>query len=84
MEDLSEIKDYIARDSAAYAKIFINKLYDSVQKLVEFPKIGRIVPELNNALIRELLFQNYRIIYRIVDDLVEIISVFHGSRLLRL
>jgi len=84
LEDLNEIHDYIARDSKSYANLFIKKIYNTVQKLKEFPNIGRIVPEVNIPSVREIIFQNYRIIYRTMNDFIEIITVFHGSRLLRL
>ena len=84
LEDLNEIHDYIARDSKTYANLFIKKLYDAVQKLKEFPKMGRIVPEINILSVREIIFQNYRIVYRIINNNVEIITIFYGSRLLRL
>ncbi|MBN1215662.1 MAG: type II toxin-antitoxin system RelE/ParE family toxin, partial [Candidatus Lokiarchaeota archaeon] len=82
LEDLNEIYDYIARDSKSYATLFIKKIYESIQKLKDFPKIGRIVPEINISTVREIIFQNYRIIYRIMVDYVEVITVIHGSRLL--
>ena len=84
LEDLNEIRDYIARDSKSYANLFVKKLYDAVQKLKEFPNIGRFVPEVNITSVREIIFQNYRIIYRNMIDYIEIITIFHGSRLLRL
>ncbi len=52
LEDLKEIHDYIARDSNNYANLFVKKLYDAVQNLKDFPKIGRIVPETNIPSIR--------------------------------
>ena len=84
LEDLNEIRGYIARDSKSYANLFVKKLYDAVQKLKEFPNIGRFVPEVNILSVREIIFQNYRIIYRNMIDYIEIITIFHGSRLLRL
>ncbi len=59
-------------------------IYNTVQKLKELPNIGRIVPEVNIPSVRDIIFQNYRIIYRTMNDFVEIITVFHGSHLLRL
>ena len=50
LEDLNEIRDYIARDSKSYANLFAKKLYDAVQKLKEFPNIGRLVPEVKQIL----------------------------------
>ena len=84
LEDLKEIRDYIARDSNNYANLFVKKLYDAVQNLKDFPKIGRIVPETNIPSIREIIFQNYRIVYRNMTDFVEILTIIHGSRLLRM
>ena len=84
LEDLNEIYDYIARDSKSYANLFIKKLYAAVQKLKEFPNMGRVVPEVNILSVRELIFQNYRIIYRTMTDYIEIITVFNGSRLCKL
>jgi len=84
LEDLNEIHDYIARDSKNYAHLFVKKIYETVQKLKDFPNIGRVVPEVNNPSVREIIFQNYRIVYRNLDNYVEIITVIHGSRLLRI
>lgn len=84
LEDLNEIHDYIARDSKSYATLFIKKIYNTVQKLKEFPNMGRIVSEINVPSVGELIFQNYRIVYRIIDDIVEIITVFYVNRFLRL
>ncbi|TFF88986.1 MAG: type II toxin-antitoxin system RelE/ParE family toxin [Promethearchaeota archaeon] len=55
-----------------------------MQKLKEFPQLGRLVPELSIPSVKEITFQNYRIIYRTVNDYVEIITTFHGSPLLKL
>ncbi|MEJ2252360.1 MAG: type II toxin-antitoxin system RelE/ParE family toxin [Candidatus Lokiarchaeota archaeon] len=84
LEDLKDIYNYIARDSKSYANLFVQKIYKKVQKLKEFPKLGRLVPELSIPSVREIIFQNYRIIYRTMNDYIEIITVFHGSRLLKL
>jgi len=84
LEDLNEIYEYITRDSKNYAKLFVKKIYENIQKIKDFPNIGRIVPEVNNPSIREIIFQNYRVIYRNKIEYVEIITVLHGSRLLRI
>ena len=46
--------------------------------------MGKFVPEVNISSVREIISQNYRIIYRNMIDYIEIITIFHGSRLLRL
>jgi len=44
--------------------------------------MGRIVPELDDPNIRELILRNYRLIYRILGEKVQIVRLFHGSRVL--
>jgi plasmid stabilization system protein ParE len=50
-----------------------------VERAGEFPESGRVVPELSDSTIREILWRNYRIVYRIKGPLVEIVTVFHGA-----
>lgn len=56
LEDLKEIHEYISRDSKNYANLFVKKIYDVVQKLKDFPSIGRIVPEVDISSVREIIF----------------------------
>jgi len=50
--------------------------------LEQFPRSGRIVPEIRHDDIREVILQSYRIIYRVHPDEVEILTIHHGARLL--
>lgn len=82
--DIKEIFDYIADDSVRYATLTIHKIYQEVQTLTHNPYIGRIVPEFNEKFIREVIEDNYRIIYRIKKDKqVDILRVYHSARLLK-
>ncbi|MBA7575679.1 hypothetical protein ES708_17512 [subsurface metagenome] len=63
LEDLRAIFDYINRDSPYYAKIIIEKIHLNVHKLKKFPQLGRQVPEFNKNEFRELIIQNYRVVY---------------------
>ncbi|MCX6226538.1 MAG: type II toxin-antitoxin system RelE/ParE family toxin [Bacteroidia bacterium] len=48
------------------------------------PYIGRIVPEFNKKVIREIMAGNYRIIYRIQSNIqVDVLRVYHAARLLK-
>ncbi|MEW6097481.1 MAG: type II toxin-antitoxin system RelE/ParE family toxin [bacterium] len=82
LNDVDAIASFIARDSNYYAHMFIAEVFETVEQLNLFPKSGRIVPELNRREIRELILGNYRIIYRIKEELVEILTVYHSARLL--
>jgi toxin ParE1/3/4 len=82
--DLKEIFDFISEDSIRYATITVNKIYQRSQVISNNPYIGRKVPEFNEKLLRELILDNYRIIYRIKDDFqVDILRVFHTARSLK-
>lgn len=49
----------------------------------EFPYAGRAVPEFNNSRYREKIYKNYRIIYRIETDIIEIVTILHQSKRLK-
>jgi len=80
--DLEEIRAYIAQDSSRIAELYIRKLMNSTKRLRQFPFQGQVVPELGCEDVREILFGNYRIIYRIRNKLVEVITVYHAARIL--
>lgn len=80
ISDLENIRDYIAKDSGYYAAIFIEKIITAIEKTATFPLIGRMVPECNNKNIREVIYQNYRIIYKISNKVIFILTVIHGGR----
>ncbi len=84
IEELDDIANYISKDSPKYALILVKQIYEMISHLEEFPKFGRKVPEYNNLNLREILYKNYRIIYLIKETHLEIISVIHGSRMLKI
>lgn len=78
--DVEHIRDYIWQDSPAYAQPFIERLLNATRRLPDFPQSGRPMPEANSPSIREVIYQGYRIIYRLRPDTIEIVMVTHGSR----
>ncbi len=79
LDDVDSIADFIAKDSLKYAKIQVRRFFDRVELLKSHPKAGRIVPELENKLIRELIIGNYRIIYKIRSkERIDILTVHHS------
>jgi len=80
MQDMAALRDYIASDSPARSKLFIQRLFEHVENLQAFPELGRKVPETDAPDIRELVFQGYRIIYRLSPQRIDILTVLHGSR----
>lgn len=84
LDDLKEICQFIALDSPYYAKLLNDRIFEMVEHLELFPEMGRHVPELDDPSIRELIYKSYRIIYQIKEGHLEIITVLHGSKLLKL
>jgi len=82
LSDLEGICDYIARDSDRYAKLFAERVLALVEGIPQHPLLGAIVPEYQREELRERLFQNYRIVYRVRTDSVEIVTISHAARLL--
>jgi addiction module RelE/StbE family toxin len=80
-DDLDAISEFISQDSSHYATLFVLDVLQAVDRLSEFPKLGRVVPEVDNPAVREIILGSYRIIYRLREDIVEILTVFHGSRI---
>ncbi len=81
-EDLEAIAQHIACDSPHYAKLLVLDVLAAVSRAGEFPQIGRVVPELGDPLIREILLGSYRMICRTGEDLVEVLTIYHSARLL--
>ena len=82
--DLERISQYIEHDSPSYARALVRRILESTRKLAIFPRIGRVVPELADENFRELLVHNYRVIYRIEDDVVTIAAIAHSRQSLGL
>jgi addiction module RelE/StbE family toxin len=80
---LQEIEDYISRDNPLVAIEFVDKLISLAETLIDNPKKGRIVPELSLENIRELLHKNYRIVYLVKKNAINILTEFEGHQLLK-
>ncbi len=82
VKGIESIAEFIAEDSSHYARLFVIDVLEAVDRLVDFPKSGRVVPEVNDPDIREIILGNYRIAYRLKGESAEILTVYHGARLL--
>jgi len=80
-DDLQAIYDFIERDSPYYAQVVIEEILAAIDRLEQFPLLGRTVPERPRSDFRELIKPPYRIVYRI-DDAIHILTIFRASRLL--
>jgi toxin ParE1/3/4 len=51
-------------------------------RLKRHPLSGQVVPELHDPELREIVFGAFRIVYRIQEERIDVLTVYHGARLL--
>ena len=80
--DLEAIGAYHAQTAPGYAEALVRKLIYAAERSEAFPASGRIVPEIGDESMREVIHRNYRIVYFHLpdEDKVEVLTVFHASR----
>lgn len=82
LDRASEIAGYIAQDKPSAAEKWIKTVFSKVAQLKTSPEIGRVVPEIKNDQFRELIYGNYRIVYRIEAEQIAILTIRHGTQIL--
>jgi len=78
--DLDEIITYIAKDSLPSALAFLEEALQTAESLATLSERGRVVPELNDPIVRELFIKRYRLLYEIHEQEVHVLAVLHGAR----
>lgn len=81
LDRVEEITEFIANDSPSAALNWAEGLFAVVERLIDFPESGRVVPEVGSRRIREVIYGNYRVIYSIKER-VDILTVRRSSQLL--
>jgi len=82
IDSAAEIAEYISSDNPAAARVGGDKIFEKVALLSSSPEIGRVVPEIERKEIREIIFGNYRIIYRLESVSISILTIRHGKQIL--
>ncbi|MEM7049917.1 MAG: type II toxin-antitoxin system RelE/ParE family toxin [Acidobacteriota bacterium] len=82
LTDLEAIQEVLGRDSEPFASRVLDRLIDGVERVVTVPRIGRIVAEISDERVRELIFHSFRIIYRVEPSRIVILAVLQGGRTL--
>jgi plasmid stabilization system protein ParE len=77
---IKEIAEFISEDSPEAARKWVDDLFKKVERIEEFPHSGRLVPETGRKDIREILFGNYRIIYRTMQTDIAILTIRHSKQ----
>jgi plasmid stabilization system protein ParE len=80
---LNKFVDYIAQDDFITAENWALNLIERTDQLINQPESGRVVPEYDEPTLREIIYGNYRIIYRVrkEENAVYIQTVWHVRQL---
>ncbi len=86
MNNLQNIADHIANDNPGAARGHVQKIVKKVRQVKRFPKSGRVVPEVVNQSIREVIEGNYRIVYILEENkkIITVVTVFESHKQLRI
>ena len=83
IERLSDIVEYISVDNPNAAIKWAEEVFEKVNHLEKYPESGRILPEFNKSDLREIIFNNYRIIYRSERKQIAILTVKHCRQVIK-
>jgi toxin ParE1/3/4 len=72
---------YIYRDKPSAAVSFRQKAEKSLSRLKKFSESGRSLPEFPELSFREIIVSPYRFFYKVKDNNVWIVAVWHGAQL---
>ena len=72
---------YIRRDKPSAATRFRQRAEKSLKRLLEYPESSRPIPEFPEMPHRELIVPPYRLFYRVENEIVWIVAVWHGAQL---
>ncbi len=85
IDDLKAIKSFYLEQGVSQIGVdFVAAIVEHIETLVVHPDIGRVVPEFNDKLIRELIHSPFRVVYLRESKSIQIIRVWRSERLLKL
>ena len=77
---LDEVIAYIAQDSPQAAGHVLEAALEAAGSLATLSERGRVVPETNDPVIREIFVFRYRLMYRVEGERVVVVAFVHGAR----
>ncbi len=77
---IEEYSDFIALNDISKAVQWARGVYERCEQLRSQPKSGRMVPEFNRSEIRELIHGNYRLIYEIKTNQIDMLTIWRSSQ----
>ena len=83
LRDLETIHARISEDSPRWASLVVQRLIAAAERARDFPRVGRVVPEVGDPDLREIIVRPFRLVYRVsTEERLEVVTVFRASQLL--
>lgn len=76
---LDAIREYMLEAAPDFAGALLVGILAAMEPAGRFPRMGRMVPEFQRPDVREIIYDNYRIVYVIDGDKLSVVSVLHAS-----
>ncbi len=80
LRDLEAIEAYYEEVAPDFAPLFVAGVFEATARLGTLPRMGRVVPEIGDDSIRELIYRQYRIIYVVVGETAEVLTLYPSAR----
>jgi plasmid stabilization system protein ParE len=80
---LEALVDHVSLTSPVYAEGIVSRIDQRLQLACTHPEIGKVVVEVQDSALRELVVPPYRIFYRIRTDAIEVLAIVHERRHMR-
>ncbi|MCF0052345.1 type II toxin-antitoxin system RelE/ParE family toxin [Dyadobacter sp. LJ53] len=80
-QDLDTIFLWLENESKSYSTKWINEVFKKLDLVGKFPNMGRKLPEIKVASIREIPVGKYRIIYNVArENTIEVLAIRHSAK----
>ena len=84
VNDLQEVRDwYVSQSASDVGERLIREILACLDQLAEFPESGRVVPELEQPWLRELIRLPFRVVYRADGNGIRGVRVWRSERRMR-
>lgn len=84
-DDLEDFRAwYRGQQAPEVGDRLIREITSQIERIIEFPESGRVVPEFNIENLREIIFAPFRIVYRLDGNKLKIIRIWRSERLMKM
>jgi len=80
LSDLRAVVVYLGRHSPRYARGMVDRIFARTGSLRAHPLLGPVVPEFGDHAVRELFEDPYRVVYRVLEEQIDIVAIVHAAR----